>query len=77
MRRKTMIANLGDLRMEWWLRHRNSGDIKWRTKRGDNIAIKDLSDEHLSNIIKMLEDAEQEEETLHDALSGFPNEYLY
>lgn len=72
-----MIANLNDLHFELWLRQRNKGEIKWKTKNGDTIPIKDLSDSHLENIINMLETKEEEERNIYDAMAGFPNEYLY
>ena len=47
------IADIEDIRMELWLRKRNNGDIQWTTKDGTRIPIKDLSDRHLENILKM------------------------
>lgn len=50
-----MIATEEDLRLEYWLRKRNSGRLMWRTKNGDEISIKDLSDKHLVNILDMFD----------------------
>lgn len=50
-----MIATEEDLKLEYWLRKRNSGRLIWRTKNGDEIPIKDLSDEHLRNILNMFD----------------------
>lgn len=47
------IAGIEDIRMESWLRKRNNGDLQWETKDGTRIPIKDLSDRHLENILKM------------------------
>lgn len=50
-----MIAIEEDLRLEYWLRKRNSGRLVWRTRTGDEIPIKDLSDKHLVNILDMFD----------------------
>lgn len=47
-------ATIEDLKKEAWLRERNSDQIKWKTKDGSLISIKDLSDSHLNNILNML-----------------------
>ena len=47
-------ASLDDLRLEQFLRNRNSGKLVWKTKEGELIPIKDITDEHLNNIIQML-----------------------
>lgn len=49
-----MDANLQDLIQELWLRRRNSGEIKWTTKSGEAIPIKEMSNQHLLNTINML-----------------------
>lgn len=48
-------ATIEDLKLEAWLRDRNSDQIKWKTKDGSLISIKDLSNSHLNNILNMLE----------------------
>jgi hypothetical protein len=50
-----MIASLCDLKFERWMRARESGELKWRTKNGDEISIKNLSDRHLADAINILE----------------------
>ena len=57
-----MIAGLSDLKLERWLRARESGALKWKTKNGDEISIKRMSDSHLENAIKMIEKMADNEE---------------
>lgn len=45
-------ATADDLQKEYWLRQRKY--IIWRTKDGKDIPIDKLTDEHLENILKML-----------------------
>lgn len=47
-------ATIQDLKLELWLRQRNSGSIIWTTKDGKNISIKDMDNNHLVNALKML-----------------------
>lgn len=58
-------ANFKDLKLEYWLRAREKGLICWETKDGRNVPIKDMSDEHLVNTLRMIqrtiERREQEE----------------
>ena len=49
-----MNATLEDLLIEQWLRRRNTGELKWETKNGDKLSIKNMSDAHLANAIKCL-----------------------
>lgn len=48
-------ADIEDIRLEMWLRERERGEIRWKTKSGEEIPIKDLLDKHLENILKMVE----------------------
>ena len=52
-------AGLSDLLKEKWLRERNDGDIVWVTKEGRIIPIKNLSHDHLENIINHLREKEE------------------
>ena len=54
-----MKADYNDLIQELWLRMRNSGEIRWKTRNGEEIPIKDMSDSHLMNAIHMLEKQEE------------------
>lgn len=47
-------ATIQDLKLELWLRQRNSGFTIWTTKNGKNISIKDMDNNHLVNTINML-----------------------
>ena len=47
-------ATIQDLKLELWLRQRNSGSIIWTTKDNKNIPIKDMGNKHLVNALKML-----------------------
>lgn len=57
-------ADYSDLEKEYWYRIRNSGELVWKTKDGKNIPIKDLSIEHLVNILNFLNRIDDEEELL-------------
>lgn len=73
------IARIDDLKMELWLRLRNSGKIIWVTQTGDKLALKDMSDSHLINAIKMLQRNEEQRETeelaLQEAREGYPYDF--
>lgn len=55
-------ATIQDLKLELWLRQRNSSSIIWTTKDNKNIPIKDMDNNHLVNTIKMLIKQEEERE---------------
>lgn len=73
------IARIDDLKMELWLRMRNSGNIIWVTQASNKLALKDMSDSHLINAIKMLqrneEQREAEELALQEAMEGYPYDF--
>ena len=48
-----MIATIDDIRLEQFLRNRNSGKLIWKTKEGKIIPLKELSDKHLTNILNI------------------------
>lgn len=64
-------ATLEDLKLERWFRNRNNGNITWKMKNGNVIPIKDMSDEHLDNTIKMI----QRKISLHQDLEFFDDFY--
>lgn len=54
-------ATLQDLKLELWLRQRNSNNIVWTTKDNRDISIKDMDNNHLVNTINMLEKQAEED----------------
>lgn len=65
-----MLATYQDLLLEKWLRQRDSEEIFWKTKNGDKIPIKRLSDYHLDNIINLFNKASEKEYFEEDAIGG-------
>ena len=64
-----MNADIEDIKQELWLRMRDSGELRWETKDGSIIPIKDLSISHLKNICKCYE----EKEKFYDAVEAYYN----
>lgn len=50
-----MIATEEELRLEKFLRERESGKLIWKDKEGHIIPLKDLTSEHLDNILRAKE----------------------
>jgi hypothetical protein len=50
-----MTATIEDLERELWLRRRERGEIKWKTRDGKEIPINEMSDSHLENAIRHVE----------------------
>ena len=67
-----MIANIDDIRLEQFLRSRNSGKLVWKTKEGKIIPLKELSDEHLTNILNVYSlDEDQTTNIKHSSLNFY------
>lgn len=62
-----VLATLEDLERELWLRVRESGKLVWTTKEGNVIPIKEMSNVHLWNAIKMLYRNQKAEEDYLEA----------
>lgn len=69
-------ATIQDLELELWLRQRNSGSIIWKTREGKNIPIKDMSNNHLINTLKMLAKQEAMAECFKDIMACDENDIL-
>ena len=67
-----MLATIDDLRLELWLRRRNSGEIYWKTKDGLDIPINQMSDSNITNAIKSIRDKrEMRDIVMEDYYEGF------
>lgn len=69
-------ATIQDLKLELWLRQRNSSFIIWTTKDGKNIPIKDMDNNHLVNTINMLLRQREEAEYFKDITVCDENDIL-
>lgn len=69
-REQVALATLEDLERELWLRVRESGELVWITKDGNVIPIKEMSNTHLWNAIKMLYRNQKAEEDYLEALGS-------
>ena len=69
-------ATIQDLKLELWLRQRNSGFIIWTTKDGKNIPIKDMDNNHLVNTLNMLLRQREEAEHFKDIMVCDENDIL-
>ena len=69
-------VTIQDLKLELWLRQRNSGFIIWTTKDGKNIPIKDMDNNHLVNTINMLLRQREEAECFKDIMVCDENDIL-
>lgn len=69
-------ATIQDLKLELWLRQRNSGSIIWTTKDGKNIPIKDMGNNHLVNALKMLLIQKEKQREYDDIMACDENDIL-
>lgn len=65
-----MKATYTDLKSELWLRQREADNILWETKSGDKLSIRKMSDAHLLNAIKLLEEQASYEDECWEALGS-------
>lgn len=57
-----MDADIEDLTKELWLRQRNEGQLKWKTKDGKQIPIKDMTTQHIINAINRMTENDRRSE---------------
>lgn len=65
-----MKASVEDIQRELWIRARERNLIKWETRDGQQIPLKEISDEHLINIIKYYSRLEENENEYADIGPG-------
>ena len=68
------MASLTDLKLELWLRRRNSGIITWVTRDDKEIPIKDMTFNHLVNTINMIERNEEYNSLLEELACEYESE---
>ena len=61
-------ATKNDLIRELWHRMRDRGEIQWRTKDGRMIPIKDITDSHLLNALRMFHYRDEFDELGYEAM---------
>ena len=66
-----MRASIDDLKRERWLRARNSGALVWVTRQGQEIPIKDMTDEHIEAALACYEKKAYEDEMRDAAAYSF------
>lgn len=59
-----MNATLTDLKLELWWRRRNADSLIWKTKNGEQISLRDMTDAHLENAITCLESHYEDEDII-------------
>lgn len=64
------VASKLDLLFEKWLRDREKKEIVWITKDKTVMPIRDMSDKHLENTIKMLQEEEDKFNKFIEALGS-------
>lgn len=57
-----MDADIEDLTKELWFRQRNEGQLKWKTKDGKQIPIKDMTTQHIINAINRMTENDRQSE---------------
>ena len=55
-----------DLERELWLRKRERDELVWTTKSGEQIPLRNMTDEHIKNALKCMERSEERMEHSYD-----------
>ena len=71
------VATLEELELELFLRRREHSEIIWKTKNGDEIPIRNMSDTHLENTIKMIKRNDENNERDMEALGSIGDEDFF